>query len=102
MTTAFIDDMREAFGADQINPSIKSGMAGEGAFFAAEDGHEVGSRPRDMADRTVNGLHLARAGRCDGCRHIIVKIISPDGKRLRTGCKIYKGLTSKCADWSAK
>lgn len=46
--------------------------------------------------------HRARSGSCDGCKHIVTRIISPDGKRLRSGCKIYKGLTAKCADWSAK
>ena len=43
-TAAFIDDLREAFGADQINAAIKKGMAGiPGHFHARENGHEAGT-----------------------------------------------------------
>jgi hypothetical protein len=43
-TAAFIDAMREAFGAEAINPQIKKGMAGvPGFFYAKENGHEVGT-----------------------------------------------------------
>lgn len=43
-TAAFIDDLREAFGADQINAAIKKGMAGiPGHFHAREAGHEAGT-----------------------------------------------------------
>lgn len=43
---AFIDAMREAFGADQVDPSIRAGMRGEaGKFWAREGGHELGTPP---------------------------------------------------------
>ena len=43
--TAFIDDLREAFGADQVDPSIRAGMRGEpNRFFAREGGHELGTQ----------------------------------------------------------
>lgn len=51
---AIIDDLRAAFGADAINPSIKGGMAGVPTFYARENGHEVGT-PLDMSGRTVVG-----------------------------------------------
>lgn len=43
-TTAWIDSLRAAFGADQINPSIKSGMEGGSAFYASENGHVLGKQ----------------------------------------------------------
>ena len=44
LVTAFIDDFREAFGADVINPQIRRGMAGEIGFWASENGVEVGTK----------------------------------------------------------
>ena len=41
----FVDACREAFGPGVINARIKAGLAGEGTFYAAEKGVEVGSRP---------------------------------------------------------
>lgn len=43
-TASIIDDLREVFGDDQIDLSIKKGMAGiPGYFHAVENGHEVGT-----------------------------------------------------------
>ncbi|MBZ0105426.1 MAG: hypothetical protein K8H84_07315 [Sulfuricella denitrificans] len=42
ITAAWIDSLREAFGADQVDPSIKSGMKGSSAFYASENGIELG------------------------------------------------------------
>lgn len=41
---AWIDELREAFGADSVNASIKAGMAGKPMFWASEGGQEVGVR----------------------------------------------------------
>lgn len=41
---AWIDDLRATFGADQVNPSIRAGLAGEPRFWASENGHEIGTR----------------------------------------------------------
>jgi hypothetical protein len=41
----WIDELREAFGADQVDPSIGEGMRGEpNRFWAREAGHEVGTQ----------------------------------------------------------
>lgn len=40
---AFIDQLRDAFGADQINPVIKAGIDGQPVFHARENGHEIGT-----------------------------------------------------------
>ena len=45
VTAAFIDQLRDAFGADAINRQIKAGINGVETFFAAENGVEIGSRP---------------------------------------------------------
>lgn len=40
----WIDELREAFGADQVEPSIAEGMRGEpNRFWAREAGLEVGT-----------------------------------------------------------
>ena len=101
VVTEFIDSVRDAFGTDAVNGSIKAGLAGDGSFYAKENGVEVGSRPRELQDRAVNGYDQARATRCDGCRHMSVKLVSPDGHRLTTACKLYRDAVKKCADWSA-
>lgn len=49
---AIIDDLRAAFGADVINPSIKGGMAGVPTFYARENGHEIGT-PLDLTGRVI-------------------------------------------------
>lgn len=52
-TAAWIDSLRAAFGADQINPSIKSGMKGGSAFYASENGHELGRMPQQTGQKTI-------------------------------------------------
>ncbi|NYT76540.1 hypothetical protein H0A71_06015 [Alcaligenaceae bacterium] len=42
-TTAFIDSLREAFGAEMINEQIRKGLKGEATFYASENGHELGT-----------------------------------------------------------
>ena len=39
---AWVDGLREAFGADAINPAIRNGAAGGSYFFAEENGHAIG------------------------------------------------------------
>lgn len=43
-TAAFIDAMRDTFGADMINAAIRAGLDGQPTFWARENGHEVGTR----------------------------------------------------------
>ena len=43
-TASVIDELRRHFGADQIDPSIRDGLAGKPRFHASENGHEVGTR----------------------------------------------------------
>lgn len=43
--TAFIDDLRAAFGKEMIDGQIRKGIAGQPVFYAEENGHVVGTRP---------------------------------------------------------
>ena len=40
----WIDELREAFGPDQINAAIRAGLDGQPTFYARENGQEVGTR----------------------------------------------------------
>ena len=52
-TTAFIDAMRDAFGPENINRSIKAGIEGQPTFYARENGQEIGTRAPQSDERTV-------------------------------------------------
>lgn len=45
-TAAWIDQLREVFGADAIDGSIRRGLQGAPTFWAEEAGQEVGTKPR--------------------------------------------------------
>ena len=61
-TAAFIDALREAFGADTINDAIRAGMQGGSDFHAIENGHEIGSPMKPMS-------RPAEARACRNCTH---------------------------------
>jgi hypothetical protein len=44
---AFIDSMRDAFGAEGIDAEIKR-MQREGTWYAVESGHVLGNPPREV------------------------------------------------------
>lgn len=44
LTSAFIDELRDVFGADAINAEVRKGMQGIPGFYACENGIEVGTR----------------------------------------------------------
>ena len=49
---AFVDQMRDAFGKDEIDQQIRRGMRGEPTFYARESGHELGTAPAWIKDAT--------------------------------------------------
>ena len=54
--TAWLDDMRAAFGAETINAAIKGGIAGRPTFYAEENGIVVGTpRPAPYGTIGVDG-----------------------------------------------
>lgn len=42
-TAAWIDELREVFGVDEINHAIRKGIAGQPVFHAIENGYEIGT-----------------------------------------------------------
>ncbi len=44
LTAAFVDAMREAFGAQAVEQIIRDGMAGQPGFYAEEGGRTIGTR----------------------------------------------------------
>ena len=65
---AFVAQMKSAFGEEEINEAIHRGKAGEPTFYAAENGHTVGTASRV----TANAWQVTEAIRarhyCAGCR----------------------------------
>lgn len=64
--TARIDELRAAFGADLIDPSIRAGIDGQPTFHAIENGIEVGTpipydpaRAVSLVDIHIGPLNLA-------------------------------------------
>lgn len=95
-----VDELREALGREMVDAAIKSGMAGEGGFWAAEAGREVGSRPRELPGKVVSGMDIQTKPVCQSCSHYRVKMETPDGSRMRRTCARYGALPAKpCADW---
>jgi hypothetical protein len=46
LTAAFVDDLRQAFGEDGINASIRAGLRGwPHRFYAEEGGQQIGTPP---------------------------------------------------------
>lgn len=58
--SAWIDDLRGAFGAECINPGIRAGVDGQPTFWARENGREVGTKAAPAGDRAVSlaDVHL--------------------------------------------
>jgi hypothetical protein len=60
-TYAFIEACRAAFGAENVNPMIKLGIAGALTFHATENGIEVGTRFSEPIKFVVGDSMLIRA-----------------------------------------
>ena len=43
MVSAWVDEMRAAFGKDEIDGQMRAGMKGAPVFYASENGHQVGT-----------------------------------------------------------
>lgn len=67
--TAWIDELRQAFGADVIDEAIRRGMRGQPTFWARENGQELGTRAPEgrgvalSVDQLVlESIHPAKRG----------------------------------------
>lgn len=61
LVTAFYDDLRAAFGADDINQSMKDGIAGLPRFWASENGLTVGTKAPEGMGVTAAQMVLGSA-----------------------------------------
>ena len=61
---AWIDELREAFGADGINSAIRNGAAGGTHFYAEEGGQTIGcdAPPAGRAVSVVDMVFVKREG----------------------------------------
>jgi hypothetical protein len=59
--TAFIDDLRAAFGREYIDGMVRAGMKGAPVFWAAEGGHELGTKPRGLRQDEARAAQPMRA-----------------------------------------
>ena len=62
--SAWVDELREAFGADSINAAIRNGAAGGSHFYAEESGQTIGSQ--EIPGRHVVSLANMVLARAEG------------------------------------
>ena len=46
VVTEWVDRMRQAFGKEHIDAQIRAGINGQPVFYASENGHTVGTKPK--------------------------------------------------------
>lgn len=63
--SAFVEALRDAFGADEINAIVRRGRAGEPVFFAREAGREFGTPLPSGSGWGAEGVHNRHY--CPGC-----------------------------------
>lgn len=56
----WIDDLRAAFGAEQINAAIRAGLDGQPTFWAIENGRAVGTKSQGEGVRLSDTVIDAR------------------------------------------
>lgn len=64
--SAWVADMRKAFGDAQMDDVIVRGRQGEPVFFASENGHSFGTKI-PSASNAWNGEGLSERRYCTGC-----------------------------------
>lgn len=78
--------------------SVRAEFADARMNWASENGNALG-KESGLFGTGVSGSDLAISRPCDGCKHLTVKLVSPEGKRLQQACKLYRVAVSRCADW---
>lgn len=99
---AWIDELREAFGADQINPAIKAGMNGQPTFWAKENGLEVGAPHPNKKNATERSPDPLLNHPCSGCADHLPKIIDAErGIVVRRCARHNNTCPHRCPFWRA-
>jgi len=108
---AWIDALRDAFGAEEINAAIKAGIDGQPTFYAAEGGQQIGTKLSSAAVITQRVekscrrcQHIARpglsSGHCGGGRHDLPPAYGTDNPLRKlpadngAACHLYTAFTS--------
>jgi len=86
---AIVDQFAAAFGRSNFSVS-----------YASEAGHVLGKESAEAVG--VNGHDQARGKPCDGCRHLFMKLISPEGRHQQRACKLYRIAANRCADFAGR
>lgn len=97
---AWIDQLREAFGADQVNPSIKAGINGQPTFWAKENGQEVGTPQPTPKNATASDDDGLPAHSCTGCTDHIPAVL-PSGAIHRRCARDNTTCANRCPFWMA-
>jgi hypothetical protein len=66
--------------------------------YASENGHVLGKESAEPVG--VKGHEQARGKTCDGCCHLFMRLVTPDGKVRQRACRIYRTAANRCADWA--
>lgn len=90
-TAAWIDQLRDAFGADVIVPIVRAGMNGEPVFYAIENGRTVGTKA-EQSGTPWNGDGIAARRFCDGCHGECVGTTARCSARADKGMRNTTGL----------
>ena len=100
LTAAVIDEFRTAFGAEEINLSIKAGIEGQPTFHARENGQEVGTPLLYDPSKAISLADMALGPACASCAYSRLKMLSADGARRERHCTRYsRPARVACADW---
>lgn len=66
VVTEWVDSMRQVFGKAHINGQIRAGINGKPVFYASENGHTVGTKPkrgwRVLKDERGNPTRVVQGG----------------------------------------
>jgi hypothetical protein len=89
LVSAWIDGLREAFGAQEIDGQIRAGMRGEPVFFASENGHTVGT-PSPPGWRVLKDEKGNRTVVMDGDRRVEDQTDDGDRRKQLKGAMVWE------------
>jgi len=99
---AWIDQLREAFGADQINPSIKAGIQGQPTFWAKENGLEAGTPHPNQKNAMERAADPLPHHPCNGCADHLPTIIDAERGIVFHRCGRHNNTCpNRCPFWRA-
>lgn len=80
-TAAFIDAMRDAFGAEHIDAQIRKGMNGQPGFYAEENGHKFGAPIPEPAGGYLDSQQYLKLGQVEDAWQIEARRRAERGRK---------------------